>query len=53
MPGAMPPPQARQLHPEARERLLEYLRGEARSGEPDPTLERAVQLGMSGGARVE
>ena len=36
MPGAMPPPAARQLDTGARERLLEWLRGEARTSEPDP-----------------
>lgn len=46
-PGAMPPKEARQLAPEARRRLLEYLRGDL---EPiDPLLERAAALGMRGG----
>ncbi|HKU40565.1 MAG TPA: hypothetical protein VJR89_20535, partial [Polyangiales bacterium] len=51
MPGVMPPPEARQLAPGVRERLLEFLREEARSGELDPRLERAARLGMAGGAR--
>lgn len=49
--GAMPPPEARQLHPDARARLLEFLRDSERTREPDPMLVRAAQLGMLGGAR--
>lgn len=49
--GVMPPPEARQLAPGALEGLLDYLRGEARSGRVDPQLARAARLGMAGGAR--
>jgi hypothetical protein len=45
-PGAMPPPEARQLQPEALERSIEYLR-EPR--EADPRLESAARMGMAGG----
>jgi hypothetical protein len=48
-PGAMPPPEARQLAPGARERLLEYLRSELDPQAIDPMLERAAKLGMTGG----
>jgi len=48
-PGAMPPPEARQLHPEALVRLVEYLR-EPR--EADPRLESAARMGMAGGGVV-
>ena len=48
-PGVMPPPEARQLAPEAKQRLLEYLRGELDAGAIDPMLERAAALGMTGG----
>ncbi len=48
-PGAMPPPEARQLHPAALERLIEYLR-EPR--EADPRLESAARMGMAGGGVV-
>jgi hypothetical protein len=47
-PGAMPPPEARQLDPAARERLLDYLRADERSTEFDAQLERAAALGMLG-----
>ena len=47
----VPPLQARALPTEARERLLEYLRGEARTGTSDPQLARAAELGMQGGSR--
>jgi hypothetical protein len=48
-PGAMPPPEARQLHPTARATLLEYLRRGPPAGSSDERLERAAALGMSGG----
>jgi hypothetical protein len=51
-PGAMPPVGARQLHPDARDRVLEYLRGAARSGEPDAALVHAAEQGMLGGGRA-
>ena len=51
-PGAMPPPEARQLDPGVREPLIEYLRRDP--GElDDPILERAAQLGMAGGGLIE
>jgi hypothetical protein len=49
-PGAMPPPEARQLDAETRERLLAYLRQDLREADVDPLLQRAAELGMSGGA---
>lgn len=49
-PGAMPPPESRQLAPEARDRLLEYLRGDLEREAIDPMLERAATLGMTGGS---
>lgn len=52
-PGVMPPPEARQLDPSARARLLEYLRDDPLSKEPDPRLERAAELGMLGGGAVD
>jgi len=48
-PGVMPPPEARQLAPEARRELLEYLRRDLDPEAIDPMLERAATLGMSGG----
>jgi hypothetical protein len=45
-PGVTPPLEARQLTPEARARLLAYLRSEA----DDPLLQYAAQRGMAGGA---
>jgi hypothetical protein len=48
-PGAMPPPEARQLDENARERLLDYLRRDVQSMDIDPRLEHAAQLGMLGG----
>jgi mono/diheme cytochrome c family protein len=47
-PGAMPPPEARQLDPATLERLVDYLREDHGSREPDPRLQRAAQLGMAG-----
>jgi hypothetical protein len=52
-PGVMPPPEARQLAPEARERLLDYLRNDFDPEEVDPMLERAAMLGMTGGAEMD
>jgi mono/diheme cytochrome c family protein len=51
-PGVMPPPEARQLAPEARDDLLEYLRGDLEHHAIDPMLERAAQLGMRGGGNT-
>lgn len=50
-PGAMPPPEARQLDPAARERLLDYLRADPLAQEPDLRLVRAAESGMTGGAK--
>jgi hypothetical protein len=44
-PGAMPPPEARQLDPESRERLIDYLRQAVPAR--DEVLERAAKLGMA------
>jgi hypothetical protein len=52
MPGAMPPPEARQLAPQARTRLLEYLRSDFDPAAVDPMLEHAAKQGMTGGAKV-
>jgi hypothetical protein len=49
--GVMPPPEARQLTPEARKRLLEYLAGPARSREAVPELVDASAYGMAMDAR--
>jgi mono/diheme cytochrome c family protein len=49
-PGVMPPPEARQLDPQARARLLDYLRADPLAREPDPRLQHAAALGMAGGA---
>jgi cytochrome c553 len=51
-PGAMPPPDARQLDASAQARLLEYLRQDSRSADDDAKLEHAATLGMAGGART-
>jgi mono/diheme cytochrome c family protein len=51
--GAMPPPEARQLDPDARAQLVEFLRHEARDGVDDPQLEHAATVGMSGGGGSE
>lgn len=48
-PGAMPPPESRQLDDGGRERLLEYLRQDLKSTEIDPRLEHAATAGMLGG----
>ena len=47
-PGAMPPPEARQLAPGVREALIEWLRQDPRELD-EPMLEHAAQLGMAGG----
>jgi len=47
--GVMPPPEARQLDPHVRERLLDYLRGDPLASDPDTRLQRAAALGMAGG----
>jgi hypothetical protein len=51
-PRVMPPIEARQLDADGRERLLSYLRSRARRAPvpAEPELERAAQLGMTGGA---
>jgi len=49
--GAMPPLRARALTEQTRERLVEYLRGEARAGDADPRLAHAAEMGMRGGSR--
>lgn len=49
--GVMPPPEARQLDPQTRPRLIEYLRQSARPPEDDALLESAAALGMAGGAQ--
>jgi cytochrome c553 len=48
--GAMPPADARQLDPAARDRLIEYLRGDPSSLDPDGVLRHAARLGMIGGS---
>lgn len=48
--GVMPPPEARQLDSEGREKLLSYLRSAPQTQSPDPHLQRAAELGMAGGA---
>jgi hypothetical protein len=47
--GVMPPPEARQLDPAARERLLSYLKGDPLSAKPDERLQQAAAMGMAGG----
>jgi hypothetical protein len=49
-PGVMPPKEARQLDAETRERVIAHLRAGASSLDPDGLLERAAELGMTGGA---
>lgn len=46
--GVMPPPNARQLTPEARTKLIAYLRQAVRSPADDALLGRAAELGMAG-----
>jgi hypothetical protein len=48
-PGAMPPPEARQLDPGARERLIEYLRTDPAASKPNEQLIHAATFGMTGG----
>jgi mono/diheme cytochrome c family protein len=48
--GVMPPPEARQLDPEARQRLLAYLREDPLLLPPDRMLQRAARVGMTQGA---
>ena len=48
--GVMPPPEARQIAPSGKERLIEYLRTAAHSGEVVDALRHAAQVGMTGGA---
>jgi cytochrome c553 len=45
--GAMPPPDARQLDPDARARLIAHLEGFMKTRAADPMLERAARLGMA------
>lgn len=47
-PGVMPPPEARQLDPDTRPLLIEYLRQQAQARSADPRLERAARYGMAG-----
>jgi hypothetical protein len=49
-PGAMPPLESRQLDPDSRARLIDYLAQYSRSGRLEPQLEQAAKLGMAGGA---
>jgi mono/diheme cytochrome c family protein len=49
--GSMPPYEARQLDPGARQRLLAYLRDQPLAKAPDPRLQHAAEIGMAGGAR--
>jgi hypothetical protein len=48
-PGAMPPPEARQLDRGARERLIEFLENDPAAREPNEQLTHAAALGMKGG----
>jgi hypothetical protein len=48
-PGAMPPPEFRQLDSAALERLVDFLGEDHDSRDPDPRLEQAARLGMAGG----
>lgn len=48
--GAMPPPEARQLDSDVRERLVKYLKRKERPEEDDARLAHAAAMGMSGGA---
>ncbi|MDD9968541.1 MAG: hypothetical protein OXR73_20035 [Myxococcales bacterium] len=50
--GAMPPPEARKLDADGRERLLDYLRRNPLATSPDMRLVRAAELGMAGGANT-
>jgi hypothetical protein len=48
--GAMPPPEARQLDPDTRARLIDHLHADP-AALVDPSLERAAELGMAGAGR--
>ena len=48
-PGAMPPPEARQLDEAGRARVIEYLRKNVRTPEDDALLTGAARAGMTGG----
>jgi cytochrome c553 len=50
MPGAMPPPESRQLDPATRARLISYLESYGRSRIQEPLLEHAAKVGMTGGS---
>jgi hypothetical protein len=47
--GVVPPPEARQLDPRARERLLDFLRADPLSSAADSRLQQAAAMGMAGG----
>lgn len=46
-PGAMPPPEGRQLTPEARDRLTAYLQTASRDAQDDSALSHAAKQGMA------
>jgi len=46
-PGVMPPPESRQLTPEARDRLTAYLQSGTRDAEDDTALRHAAKEGMA------
>ena len=50
--GVMPPPEARQLDVAGKQRLIEYLRTDARSGKPVEALVYAARVGMTGGSMM-
>ncbi|MET0282947.1 MAG: hypothetical protein ABW352_00695 [Polyangiales bacterium] len=50
-PGAMPPPESRQLDAEARAALITYLRTNQRSPQDDTFLQHASTMGMMGGGK--
>jgi hypothetical protein len=52
-PGAMPPPQARQLDADARTRLVHYLRAAAQGGEAARDLSYASEVGFSRATEAE
>ena len=52
-PGVMPPPEARQLAPGVRERLIDYLRQDEFPASDREQLARAALYGMAGGAQPE
>jgi hypothetical protein len=51
-PGAMPPPDARQLDPAVRDELIEYLEQDPSALDVDGRLENAAKLGMMGGGAM-